>query len=139
MTFKLERSTLALLRASVPRGQMTRFVEEALWRALEALPAAERALDGKRAAHLLQNLLSGNAWHRGVVSGFSTLAALDAQYNELQGLRNETAQALAKETLLQRERDEKERAEKLSHGPQDAPGARQARFDPQTDSPTAAE
>ena len=41
MTFKLERSTLALLRDRVPRGKMTRFVEQALLRALDQLPAAE--------------------------------------------------------------------------------------------------
>jgi hypothetical protein len=36
--FKLERSTLARLRAAVPRGRMTAFVEEALLRALVDLP-----------------------------------------------------------------------------------------------------
>jgi hypothetical protein len=34
--FKLERSTLALLRERVPKGQMTAFVERALLRALKA-------------------------------------------------------------------------------------------------------
>jgi hypothetical protein len=34
VNFKLEKSTLARLRASVPRGRMTAFVELALLRAL---------------------------------------------------------------------------------------------------------
>jgi hypothetical protein len=37
MTFKLERSTLALLRERVPRGQMAAFVERTLLRALKRL------------------------------------------------------------------------------------------------------
>jgi hypothetical protein len=36
MTFKLERSTIALLRERVLRGRMTAFVERALLRALVA-------------------------------------------------------------------------------------------------------
>jgi hypothetical protein len=39
MTFKLERSTLELLRARVPRGAMTPFVERALLHALDELDA----------------------------------------------------------------------------------------------------
>jgi hypothetical protein len=39
--FKLEKSTLARLRVSVPRGQMTKFVEAALLRALDDLPDAD--------------------------------------------------------------------------------------------------
>jgi hypothetical protein len=35
--FKLEKSTVERLRASVPRGQMTAFVELALQRALDNL------------------------------------------------------------------------------------------------------
>jgi hypothetical protein len=38
-TFKLERATLELLRARVPRGAMTTFVENALVRALHELDA----------------------------------------------------------------------------------------------------
>jgi hypothetical protein len=49
MTFKLERSTLERLRDRVPRGQMTRFVEESLLRALDQLPAAEPRSSGHRA------------------------------------------------------------------------------------------
>jgi hypothetical protein len=41
VNFKPEESTLTRLRASVPRGAMTRFVEQALQRALDHLPAAE--------------------------------------------------------------------------------------------------
>jgi hypothetical protein len=41
MTFKIERSTIALLRERVPRGQMTAFVEQALLHALDHLPNAE--------------------------------------------------------------------------------------------------
>ena len=41
MTFKLERSTLDLSRDRVPRGQMTRFVEQALLGALDHLPVAD--------------------------------------------------------------------------------------------------
>jgi hypothetical protein len=36
--FKLERSTVERLRAAVPRGRMTAFVEEALLRALTDFP-----------------------------------------------------------------------------------------------------
>ena len=38
MTFKLTKTTLERLRASVPRGAMTKFVELALQRALDDLP-----------------------------------------------------------------------------------------------------
>jgi hypothetical protein len=38
VNFKLEKSTLERLRASVPRGAMTKFVELAITRALDDLP-----------------------------------------------------------------------------------------------------
>jgi hypothetical protein len=41
MTFGLDPSTLALLRDRVPRGRMTRFVEQALLAALNQLPQTE--------------------------------------------------------------------------------------------------
>ena len=38
VNFKLERSTVARQRASIPRGRMTAFVEQAITRALDAAP-----------------------------------------------------------------------------------------------------
>jgi hypothetical protein len=43
MTFKLEQSTLALLRERVPRGSMTSLVEQALLRALAHVQPKRRA------------------------------------------------------------------------------------------------